>query len=350
VEDFAGAIASIFGLPVKNIMRDARGIYNTVNSFINGEQTTGAGIHTAIVEAVTGDEKSNGQQLYEAMLNGDTAQVERVKGRFKDQKAINSAIRTALRDNDYRIKEAAEARYKGDIAEYMRIAKSIIAEGYFKQDDIVAAINSEITALKKNDGKIESSESSNKVKSIYEVSDYYTAIVGRDQATAYVVKEDLIKTDVANGKDRDEAEADFNSKFVSHLKDLYEKGELSDYDAENMLVNYGGKTYEQASAKVQYWNFKDEYPDYDLSEEAVTKYYEEVEPYGINISVYYDYTKSRAKCKGVDLNADGKTDSGSVKSQVMEVIDSLPISDSQKDALYYLNGWSANTIYEAPWH
>ena len=36
VEDFAGAIASIFGLPVKNIMRDARGMYNTVNSFING--------------------------------------------------------------------------------------------------------------------------------------------------------------------------------------------------------------------------------------------------------------------------------------------------------------------------
>ena len=350
VEDFAGAIASIFGLPVKNIMRDARGIYNTVNSFINGEDTTGAGMLNAIEEGVTGESKSNGQQLYEAILNGDSAQIERVKGRFEDQKAINSAIRTALRENDPRIKEAAEARYNGDIAEYMRIAKEIIAEGYFKQDDVVAAINSEITALKKDEGKSDTSASSDKVKSIYEVSDYYTALVGRDQATAYVVKEDLIKTDVANGKDRDEAEADFNSKFASHLRDLHEKGELSDYDAENMLVNYGGKTYEQASAKVQYWNFKERYPDYDLSEEAVTKYYEEVEPHGINVSVYYDYTKRRAKCKGVDLNADGKTDSGSVKSQVMAVIDSLPISDAQKDALYYLNGWSANTIYEAPWH
>jgi hypothetical protein len=117
-----------------------------------------------------------------------------------------------------------------------------------------------------------------------------------------------------------------------------------------MLVNYGGRTEEDASSKVQYWDFKKKYPDYDLSEEAVKKYYNEVEPYGIGISVYYDYSKQRAKCKGVDANGDGKTDSGSVKSQVMAIINSLSITNSQKDALYYLNGWSASTIWEAPWH
>lgn len=350
VEDFAGAIASIFGLPVKNIMRDARGMYNTVNSFINGEKTTEAGVKDSILEAVTGNEKSNGQQLYEAILSGDSAQIERVKSRFKDQKAINSAIRTALRENDSRIKQAAKARYNGDIAEYMRIAKKIIAEGNFSQDDIVSAINSEINALKKDEGTSDSSTSSNKVTSIYKMSDYYSALVGRDQATAYAVKEDLIKTDVANGKDREEAESNFNSNFASHLRELYEKGEINAYNAENMLVNYGGKSYEDASSKVRYWEFKKRYPDYDLSEEAVTKYYNEVEPYGIDVGVYYDYSKQRAKCKGVDSDGDGKTDSGSVKSEVMQVINSLPITYAQKDVLYYLNGWSASTIGEAPWH
>ena len=349
VEDFVGAIASVFGLPVKNIMRDARAMYNTVNSFIKGQQTTGAGIKDALTEAVTGNTKSNGQQLYEAILSGDTAQIERVKGRFKDQDAINSAIRKALRDNDPRIKQAAEARYNGNIAEYMRIAKEIIAEGYFKQDDIVSAINSEITAMKKGEGTTESS-SSNKVTSIYKMDDYYAALVGRDQATAYAVKEDLIKTDVANGKDRDEAEADFNSRFASYLREEYEKGNLSDYEARNMLVNYADKSEEDAYSKVQYWDFKIMYPDYDLSEEAVKKYYNEVEPSGIGVDVYYDYSKQRAKCKGVDANGDGKTDSGSVKREVMQVINSLPITNAQKDALYYLNGWSASTIWEAPWH
>jgi hypothetical protein len=71
---------------------------------------------------------------------------------------------------------------------------------------------------------------------------------------------------------------------------------------------------------------------------------------GINIDVYYDYSKQRAKCKGSDNDGDGKTDSGSVKAEVLYVIDSLPITSAQKDALYYLNGWSASTIYEAPWH
>jgi hypothetical protein len=182
------------------------------------------------------------------------------------------------------------------------------------------------------------------------MDDYYMALKGRDQATAYVVKEDLIKTEVANGKDREEAEEDFNSRFASHIREMYEDGEISDYEAQNMLVNYGGKSSEDAYSKVQYWDFKKRYPDYDLSEEAVTKYYNDVEPSGIGVGVYYDYSKQRAKCKGTDSNGDGKTDSGSVKREVIYVIDSLPITYEQKDVLYYLNGWSASTIWEAPWH
>ncbi len=350
VEDFAGAIASVFGLPVKNIMRDARAMYNTVNSLVNGEKTTGMGIKNALAEAVTGKAKTDGQQLYEAMLKGDTAQIERVKGRFKDDKAITSAIRTALRENDSRIHDAAVARYNGNIAEYTRIAREIISEGNFKQDDVVAAINAEINALKKGEGTTASTADSNKATSIFKMEDYYTALVGRDQASAQVVKEDIIKTAMANGKDRDEAEADFNSSFASHLRDEYEAGMVTDYEAVNMLVNYGGRTEEGAEAKVQYWAFKQKYPDFDLSEEAVTKYYSDVEPSGIDIEVYYDYSKQRSKCKGVDLNGDGKTDSGSVKREVLDVINSLPITYHQKDVLYYLNGWSASTIWEAPWH
>ena len=98
VEDFGGAIASLFGLPVKNIMRDVRGMYNTINSFINGEKTTGAGIKDAVTEAVTGESKTNGQQLYEAIVSGDSAQIERVMGRFENQDDANSAFRKVLKE------------------------------------------------------------------------------------------------------------------------------------------------------------------------------------------------------------------------------------------------------------
>jgi hypothetical protein len=339
-----GAVSAFFGLPVKNVERDIRGAIKTF--FGETENTTAAGLLNAIEAGWTGESKSNGQQLYEAMLNGDREQVKRIEGRFKDRVAINSALSKALRENDSRIKDAAEARMRGDIAGYMRIAKSIISEGHFSQDNVVAAINAEINALNKGES---TTSAKDKESSIFKMEDYYTAIVGRDQATAAAVKEDIIRTDVKNGKDREEAEENFVSRFVSQLREKYEEGELSDREAESMLTKYGGKSEEDAANKVQYWAFKQEYPDYDLTEEAVTKYYSDVEPSGINVKVYYDYSKGRAKCKGTDTDGDGKTDSGSVKREVLMVIHSLPISASQKDVLYFLNGWSAKTLYEAPW-
>ena len=342
-----GAISAIFGVPVKNVERDIRGLINTF--FGETEDTTVSGILNAIEEGWSGEDKSNGQQLYEAMLKGDAEQIERVKGRFKDQSAINTAIRKALRENDPRIKEAAELRYNGDISGYMKIAKEIIREGIFKQDDVVAAINSEINEIKKRNGETETSTPSNKVVSLYTIEDYYVALSGRDDATAYAVKYDIIETEVANGKSRDEAEKSFNSKFVSHIRELYEANDINDYKAKDMLINYGGKSADEAASKVQYWDFKKQYPDYDLTEEAVKKYYSEVKPSGISVAVYYDYTKLRSQAKGTDLNGDGKTDSGSVKAEVLRIINSLPISSYQKDTLYYLNGWSQSTINEAPW-
>ena len=339
-----GAISAFFGLPVKNVERDIRGLINTI--FGDSENTTAEGLLNAMEAGWTGESKSNGQQLYEAMLNGDKEQVKRIEGRFKDQSAINTAIRKALRENDHRIKEAAVARNNGDIAEYMRIAKSIIAEGHFSQDNVVAAINAEISALNKGES---TTSTTGKESSIFKMEDYYNAIVGSDQATAAAVKEDMIRTDVKNGKDREEAEANFVSRFVSHCREEYEEGYLSDREAKSMLTQYAGKSEEDAASKVQYWAFKQEYPDYDLTEDAVTKYYSDVKPSGISIKVYYDYSEQRSKCKGTDSDGDGKTDSGSLKREILRVINSLPITASQKDALYYLNGWSASTLNEAPW-
>jgi hypothetical protein len=346
VEDFAGAIAALFGVPLKNTLRTGREIYNLVKNIFDGVSPSGVG--DAFVRGITGEKKDKGKALYEAIVNGDKARLDIYRKDYKDDKAYVNAVRSALKENDPRIKEAAQARYDGDISEYTRIAKSIIAEGNFSQDDVVAAINAEINALKKGESTTEPS-TSNKAESIYKVDDYYAALVGRDEATAYAVKEDIIRTAVANGKDRDEAEANFNSSLANHIREQYEDGNISDNEVQNMLVNYGGKSEEEASSKVQYWDFKKDYPDYDLTESAVSKYYEYAEPEGISVSVYYDYTKQRSAVKGTDNDGDGRTDSGSVKAEVLRVIDSLPITSSQKDAMYYLNGWSASTLWEAPW-
>jgi hypothetical protein len=254
VEDFAGAIAAILGLPVKNIMRDARAIYNTINSFINGEKTTGVGIKNAVTEAITGKAKSNGQLLYEAMLSGDAEQTERVKGRFENQKEIDSAIRKALRENDPRIKKAAEASFNGDTAEYSRIFNEILGEGKFELADIKAAINSEIRELEPDDDPI--SEDTDSAESMYEPDHYYAALIRGDLGTANKVKTDLINTAVANGKTREDAENSFNSSFRNYVGRMYKDGETNRSTASNMLIKYGGYEAEKAENEV-YWKLRE---------------------------------------------------------------------------------------------
>ena len=351
------SICDMFGLPVGNILRDAEAII--VNDNVPMAQASYAGTKDALKEGLLGTLPKIAQKiigtdtkqdkLYDAIINGDFVYIKRLKSTYKDDKAYETAVRKALRENDTRIKEAAEARINGNIAEYTRIVKRIKAEGKFSQDTIVASINAEINAINKGESSTTSS-TEDKASSIYKMDDYYASIVGGDEASAYVVKEDIINTDVENGKDRDEAEDNFNSRFSSYVREQYEDGYISEDEAEDMLVDYGDKSKDDAASKVQYWSFKQDYPDYDdLSEEAVGKYYDEVEPHGISIDVYNDYSKQRSKCKGVDANGDGKTDSGSKKAEILKVINSLPISRSQKDVLYYLNGWSSKTLHEAPW-
>jgi hypothetical protein len=350
VEDFAGAVASIFGIPVKNIMRDARGVYNTVKSFTNGEKTTGSGIKSAITEGITGKEQSDSNQLYKAILKGDAEQIERINGRYKDQSAINSAIRKALRENDPRIKQAAKYAVEGDMDEYNRLLEEILAEGHFSKADIKAAAQAEINAMLP-DEETSNSTSASKEVSFYETEYVYNEIVEGNSIMAQAMKEDIIRTHEANGKTRDEAEASFNNSFASYVKRRYQEGDLADYEVKDMLVNFCGKSADEAESKLRYWEFQNKYPDYDdLSESAVGKYYEYAAPTGISAELYYRYYKEKSKCKGVDRNGDGRADSGTLKAEILALINSLPLSSYQKDALYRVEGWKESTIWEAPWH
>jgi RNA binding exosome subunit len=335
VEGFAGSIAQIFGLPVKNIMRDARGIYQTVMSFVNGQQTTKAGIGYAVKGAITGETATDKQQLYEAYRNGDQAHIARVEGRFKDQSAINTAIRKALRENDPRIKQAAEAKVNGDLDEYLRIAKQIIGENHFKQDDVVAAINAEINAMSKDD----TSSGTAKASGMFKAEDFATAIAQGDQAMANAIKTDIIQTAQKNGKTAEEAEKSFNSSAKSGLKELFLAGEVSEQSVINALTTHCGVDEGTAKADVMYWTFKSDYPDVYADDSWFDKYYEDVADSGIEIDMYMEY-RNQVK----DITGEGK------KERRMYIINSLPITSAQKDALYYAEGWAASKLYEAPWH
>ena len=142
-----GAISAFFGVPVKNVERDIRGFITT--HFGKTEETTLEGMLNAIVEGWTGKENSNSNQLYNAYLRGDKEQIKRVEGRFKDQSDIDTALRKALRENDPRMSEAAEAYFNGDYATYNKLREEIIAEGNFPREIIMDALKAEYNYIKK---------------------------------------------------------------------------------------------------------------------------------------------------------------------------------------------------------
>ena len=65
-------------------------------------------------------------------------------------KGYNSATaRLTLRENDPRIRQAAEALINGYDAVRKRITKEIVAEGNFSLDAVIAAINAEAIVLRR---------------------------------------------------------------------------------------------------------------------------------------------------------------------------------------------------------
>jgi hypothetical protein len=142
------------------------------------------------------------------------------------------------------------------------------------------------------------------------------------------------------------------------LDNAYRDGNVSASTAKRMLTKYGGLSSSEAAAKIRYWDFVKAYPDAPMQQSTVDKYYDSriaktgqtLQSSGLSLDSYVSYYVRASKATGTDKNGDGRTDSGSKKAEIMKIIDSLPISRAQKDALYYFNNWSASTIYEAPWH
>lgn len=351
----AGKLSSIVGLPVDNLIRDVKAIFNIVETGKRGQETNLSLILDKVSEDVKrslpivgwlpGETKQD--KLYDAIVSGDRVYINRLKSGYKTDAAYINAVSKALRENDSRIREAAVARLSGDMTKYKEIALEIKREGHFSQDEIVRAINSEMNALTKDDSTSELTE-----KPLYTSADYYKAALSGDAGDVAAVKAFLI----GSGK----TESQIQSSFNSSVKDAYEQGEIDSMKAVSLMISHGGKTSEEASTAVKYVDFKKRYPNYadSITETKYAKYYAPIsdtyeyslEDVGISVGEYAEYCDKTKGITGTDEDGDGKTDSGSKKAAIMEVIDDLPITSEQKDALYYLNGWSKKTIYEAPWH
>lgn len=354
VVDYVTALA---GVPVKNVRRDINGAMNTYKT-IAADLTDRDTSWGSLLDKVWSDvknalpvvgwlpDKAAADKLYKATVSGDTAYQKRLESGYSSKTSLDNAIRKGLRANDSRIWEAALCWNNNDLEGYMRIAKQIKGEGHFSQDNIVAAIQAEAKAMIDSQS---SGGSESKAKGYFTADKFAVAIGQGNGSMAATIKTDIIETAMANGKTEEEAEESFRSSAKSSMKEMFLEGGITKAQASKALVDHFGISEEDAKEDVQYWSFQKQYPAYDLSEAAVTKYYEYAEPAGIGADAYYEYYTKASACES-DLDENGKAISGSKKAKIMDVIDAMKLTKAQKDALYYANGWAKSTINEAPWH
>lgn len=243
ISALAGAIGNFFGIPIRNVMRDFSIIGNVKNTLQNGRETTLGGVWNGFLE-----EHSNGlygkikervglateneyEQLYDAIMNGDSKLRQTLWNNLnasgKSDKDIQSGLRSVLK-KDTRITEAAQARLNGDSETYAEIVEEFKKRG-FAQNTIVGAVNSAETEIKKESGisseqEEDDSEPEYRV-SVYVVSDAVANLDAGDTREAQTIVSDIYDSKkekyVSEGKSNDEAAKSARSSVKSALTKEY---------------------------------------------------------------------------------------------------------------------------------
>ena len=352
----ADAVASLMGLPLKNIRRDVKGavsLARTAWADVNQRDTTALSLQDEIWNDVMqsipffGNRyyKDRRDKLYGAMAADDREYTRRLEKTYASESTFHGAVRTALREHDSRIWEAAVAWNEGKLGEYLKIAKEILGESHFEQDDIVLAIRAEAESMleKKAPGE-------EKAIGIFNAEKLGVALAQDNGKMVKIICQDLIDTDMANGKTEDEAKDALESDVRRELKQRYLEGDLNRNLAVRQLARHGGMTQEEASAKVEGWDWFKANPDSDATEADVTGYLKtlpdlgrSMKDYGLSMDTYRKEKKVIEAFES-DKDEEGNSIAYSRIDKAFPYIHDLPLSAEQKTALAVACGWSLKTV------
>lgn len=250
------SLFTLNGDPVRNIRRDMLALQNAFrpnnwvksspaswwDSVINGKNSA-----TPFVSWL--DEESWTDKLYAAALSKDAVYWNRLSSRYKDESALRSAMQKGLRDNDPRIRRAAEAWNKEDWKTYKAQAEAVIASGFI-QNDVVLAIRAEAKSLLPEEEK---GEKQKKTYSLFTAESYAKAILSGDSSVAEVIKSEILTSEQENGTSLKEAEKSLESGVKRFLKESVIERHVLGSTAEKLLVSHCGMEAKDEKKAVTQW-------------------------------------------------------------------------------------------------
>lgn len=315
---YTSKVLQCFGIPANNILRTWDAIELHAKDIANGEFLSfEAGIDRSpkhhihrIIEAMDEGKTDVAQGLFEEALE-ELATKKAEGGEYGEDelKEAKSDIKTALgkKYKDGEVSKETATKVMSNILE-------------MDEDDIYWAFDKWDYA--KENGSSDDYE---------QYGEFYTAVeTGKNLKT-------VIKQYTDNGVSTDT----LVSRITNHYKPKYiemsksERASIKGYLRNAMVCC--GKTEDEANAKLQNWDLLADYPEYRvLSDSQAKKYHESVKSSGVSVSVYNEYCQAK--------------EGYSKKDDILRVINSMTISNAQKDALYLSEGYAKSNLNEAPWH
>jgi hypothetical protein len=357
--DNAWMAGTVMGLPLKNVVRDVEAVINTARNHSNGAEMSADTVLKAMGDSARKNfpilswkaDESSSDQLYKAITQGKDVLARRLKAQFGDEKKYESALLKGLRENDPRIKTAAQYAIDGNTPKRVAIIREIVAEGHYTQNQVIKAINQKANSMKE---KTQSGKESPPEK-LYDYSEYVNA-AANGLGYAGDVQKELIRYQAdrnqeADGKlTRQEAESDalktFQSNVKSDAKDGYAAGELTEAQVRKVLTAADIAEGEELDDLMLQWDTEVELGrEIDWGDTKYREYAEEIRPAGISVDVYDEWLRQvNYHLTGVDEDGDGKADRNSAVKQKAAYINSLPLTAEQKEALWRTVSTSARTL------
>lgn len=363
-KDNALMAGTIMGLPLKNIARDVEAIINMATNPSNGAEMSADTILKGMKDSARKSlpilswkaDESSSDQLYKAITQGKDVLARRLKAQFGDEKKYESALLKGLRENDPRIKTAAQYALDGKTPERVAIIREIVAEGHYTQDQVIKAINQKANSMKESSG----SEKSSAPQKLYDYEEYVPAAANglgyADEVRKELIRYQADRNQEKDGKlTREEAEEaatkTFKSRVKSEAKDSYAAGELTEAQVRKVLEAADIAKDEELDDLILQWDTELELgSEINWSNARYLEYAETIQPAGISAEDYDNYIRATSKMNGIDENGDGKKEI-TKQAQVIEYIDSMPISDEQKDILFQAEYPNArkSVLRRLPW-
>lgn len=362
--DNAWMAGTVMGLPLKNLARDVEAIINTATNPSNGAEMSADTILKGMRDSARSSlpilswkaDESSSDQLYKAITQKKDVLVKRLKAQYGDEKKYESALLKGLKENDPRIKEAAQYAIDGKTQERVAIIRKIVAEGNYTQDQVIKAINQKANSMKGSSG----GTSSDTPQKLYDYEEYVPA-AANGLGYADEVRRELIRYQADRNQEKDEkltraeaeeaAEKTFQSKVKTETKDSYAAGELTEAQVRKVLTAAGIVKDKELDDLMLQWNTELELgSEIEWSGARYQAYAETIQPAGISADTYDSYIRAVSKLSSLDEDGDGKKEI-TKQSQVIEYINSMPISAEQKDILFqaeYPNA-KAKTLRSLPW-